>query len=205
MNARDYIYNALHESMYALGNDLEGLSSYLDMDFDDYFGVANSQIVKDENGTEVLSEVADEYVEGKVVCTAEEGREIFNDIKYKVLTRILQNIFDNSKEPEKLYEEDFEEEENNSTDTIPMFVRIGSDEIGVSQFVPKNKRLKLIYSQVWNGGYSEENGISSELYDYATHDLELFAIDIPKLLGCTHVFRTAGGDIYGFIEQKEDK
>ena len=202
MNARDYIYDALHESMYVLKDDLDALSSYLEMDFDDYFGSSNSQIVEDENGTEVLSEVADEYVEGKVVCTAEEGREMFDEIRDEAFAYFLQDKVFFSDDFEELREEDFEEDENNSTDTVKMFVRIGSDEIGVSQFAPKNKRLKLIYSQVWNGGYSEENGISSELYDYATHYLGLFAKDIPSLLGCTHVFRTAGGDIYGFIEQK---
>lgn len=98
MNARDYIYNALRESMtiFKYDEDIEGLSTYIDMDFDDYFGSACSQIVKDENGIEVLSEVADEYVEGKVVCTAEEGREIFDHIRDKVLFDIIYDLLDDA-------------------------------------------------------------------------------------------------------------
>lgn len=191
MKARDYIYNALSESMNAVKDNVEKLSTYLNMDFDDYFGSSlNSQIVEDENGIEVISEVADEYIEGKVVCTAEEGRKMFDAIRDKALAEILRDIVFFSDGFERLHEKDFEEDENNSTDTIPMLVRIGSDEIGVSQFVPKNKRLKLIYSQVRNnGGYSEENGINFELYNFAIYDLGLLAKDIPLLLGSSQNFK----------------
>lgn len=92
MKARDYIYNALSESMNAVKDNVEKLSTYLNMDFDFYFDLQNSQIVEDENGTEVLSEIADEYIKGKVVCTVKEGRDMFDTIRNKVLAEILQDI-----------------------------------------------------------------------------------------------------------------
>ena len=190
--------------MNAVKDNVEILSAYLntDFDFDFYFGWQNSQIVEDENGTEVLSEIADEYIKGKVVCTVKEGRDMFDTIRNKVLADILQDIVFSSDGFEQLHEEDFEEDENYSTDTFSIAVRTESDEIDVIQLVPKNKRLKLIYSQVWDGGNSDEYGISLELYNFAIYDLGLLDKDLPLLLGCTHVFITEGGDIYGFIEQK---
>lgn len=250
MNAKDYIYNALGESMNAVKDDLEGLSSYIDMDFDDYFGSLNSQIVEDENGTEVLSEIADEYVEGKVVCTAEEGREMFDAIKRGVFESIIYDILKHSETRERiielldfalqdeysdpayivtgknfvkelsekindgekiieLKEDDFEiAEDTTSYNSIPVIGSYSDSDFGemmgvVGYITPKNKSLKLRYSQTWqDNGTSEEDGISVELYNYAARNLNMSNADIPSFLGCTHVFETEDGDIYGFIEQK---
>lgn len=113
----------------------------------------------------------------------------------------------------ELSEDDFEEVANfndvNSV-SIPKEVEIIDDDFEKctikerTPFVPKNKKLKFRYSQTWQGNdYSEEDGISLELYNYAVNYLGFMATDIPSFLGCTHVFETEDGDIYGFIEQKE--
>lgn len=209
MNARDYIYNALSESMNAVRDNLEDLSSYLDLDFDDYFGSANSQIVEDENGIEVLSEVSDEYVEGKVVCTAEEGREMFDNIRDDVLKEILQEKVDNQEEIIRLHKEDIKEAEGGDNYTFPLPIEVEDGYTEVNQFATKSKDLKLIYSQTWNeNGYSEEVGISTELYDFIVHKFNVCFREIPIFLGCTHFFEHEDADgglvIYGFIEQKEE-
>lgn len=206
MKARDYIYNALSESMNAVKDNVEKLSTYLNMDFDDYFGSACSQIVKDENGMEMLSEVADEYVEGKVVCTAEEGREMFDNIRDEVLKGILLDK-KNQDEIIILHKEDIKEAESGDNYTFPLLIEVDGGYTEVNQFATKSKDLKLIYSQIWSeNGYSEETGISLGLYEFIVHKFNVSFRDVPIFLGCTHVFEDEDSDgcsvIYGFIKQK---
>lgn len=172
MNARDYIYNALHESMYVLKGDIEGLSSYLEMDFDDYFGSANSQIVENENGAEVLSEVPNEYVEDKVVCTAEEGREMFSDVRDEVLAEILQDILESKESLDNLTENEVE-----------------PDEDGV--YYPKDESLTIIINDTPSDTFFLESWmdrIGTFMLDYC--DMERY--DVAQVLGCTHYFCDRG-------------
>lgn len=171
MNARDYIYNALSESMYAVKDNLKDLSTYLEMDFDDYFGSANSQIVEDGNGIEVLSEVADEYIEGKVVCTAEEGREMFDEIRDEVLAGILQDILDAKEALDVIGEDEVE-----------------PDEDGI--YYPKDESLTIIINDTPSDTFFSNcmDGIGTFMLNYC--DMERY--DIAKVLGCTHYFCDRG-------------
>lgn len=171
MNARDYIYNALSESMNAVKDNVEDLSTYIDMDFYDYFGSSASQIVKDENGIEVLSEVPDEYVEGKVVCTAEEGREMFDEIRDDVLADILQDILESKENLDNLTEDEVE-----------------PDEYGV--YYPKNESLTIIINDTPSDTFFSNcmDGIGTFMLNYC--DMERY--DIAKILGCTHYFCDRG-------------
>lgn len=172
MNARDYIYNALYESMYVLKDDVEKLSSYIDMDFDDYFGSSNSQIVEDDNGTEVLSEVTDEYVEGKVVCTAEEGREMFSDIRDEALAEILQDILDAKEALDVIGEDEVE-----------------PDEDGI--YYPKDESLTIIINDTPSDTFFYESWMD-EIGNFMLNYCDMERYDIAKVLGCTSYFCDRG-------------
>lgn len=181
MNAKDYIYNALGESMKAVKDDIEGLSSYIDMDFDDYFGSLNSQIVEDENGTEVLSKVADKYVEGKVVCTAKEGREMFDDIRDSLLSDIIYDLLDNAS-------------------------RCCDELIGLSEYAIKEIKYssdEYVLEDDYDDleFYFEDNDEITVFVDSSYEDLFFFANEncrncdpytFAKLIGCTHYFDDRG-------------
>lgn len=228
MDARDYIYNALHESMYAVKDDFKELETYKDIDSDDYFG---DYIVEDNNGERVLSEVAYEYVADKVVCTEDEVIEMFDEIRHDVFESIIYDILYSAETREQiisLLEFALEEGDDSELAEIVMddnFVsevkeslkKFGGlegdfiflteddfDDIENPDDTPKNKNLNLRFKQTCNGGYSDEEGISIELYNYAGHYLNC---DPKALLGCTHVFvddiRGEENEvIYGYIEEK---
>lgn len=175
MEAREYIYNALRESMYALKDNVKDLSTYIKIDFNDYFGSCNSQIVKDENGIEVLSEVPNEYVEGRVVCTAEEGREMFDEIRDEALTEILQDIVDVSEELEEIDESDIRD--------------IESDDYGCRLDDYRTKDIEFR----WIGEVNTEidrfvEGWMEDLQNWCNHNMQLTADEFACLIGATHFF-----------------
>lgn len=174
MEARDYIYCTLSESMKVVKDDIETLASYIDLDFEDYF---SSQIVKDENGIEVLSEVADEYVSGKVVCTAEEGREMFDEIRDEALTEILQDIVDYYDGLEEISEFDIKD--------------IELDDYGKRFDYYKHKDINF----KWIGEVNDEidsysDSWMDDLYDfcYCQCHLNITKGQFAFLIGATHVF-----------------
>lgn len=168
MNARDYIYDALNSSMLALRGDIEDLYSYIDMDFDDYFG-ASCQIVKDKNGIEVLCNSFNEYVADEVVCTAEDGREMFDDIRDEALAEILQDILDAKEESLDVIGED----------------EVEPDEDGI--YYPKDENLTIIINDTPVDTFfykSWMDEIGTFMLNYC--DMEMY--DVAKMLGCTHYF-----------------
>lgn len=175
MNARDYIYDALSESMYAVKDNVKALSNYIDMDFDYYFGSSNSQIVKDENGIEVLSEVPDEYVEGKVVCTAEEGREMFDEIRDEALKELLEDLLDYY---DGLYELDETE-----------IVNVEFDDYGNRLDDYKTKDIKFLWlGEIDDTGSRFVEDWMENLEHWLNNHMRLTDYEIASLIGATHYF-----------------
>lgn len=134
----------------------------------------------------------------------DEYSELANMVTDNAFTQRLLSKIKAGNEIIELHYNDFEPGTEN---TIPMIGEYKDPDYGeitdiINYMTPRDKRLKLKYSQLWlGGGSSEEDGISMELYNYAINNLGLCNRDIPSFLGCTHMYETLEGDIYGFIKE----
>lgn len=120
----------------------------------------------------------------------------------KRLVEFFRNKFNKAGEIISMRDEDFEKGYGKNSFMIKNVD--GEDDEEIDEYVylrPRDKGLHLSMSQQWDDYDSTEEGISIGLYNILS-SLGYGFSDMASILGCTHIYITESGDIYGFIEQK---